>query len=37
MRSRIDDKTIFDRILKADSTANVVRSNGDIETGRKTL
>jgi len=32
---KVDDKTIFDRILKADSTANVVRSNGDIETGRK--
>ena len=31
----VDDKSIFDRILKADSTANVVRSNGDIETGRK--
>ena len=32
----VDDKSIFDRILKAESTANVVRSNGDIETGRKT-
>jgi len=32
---KVDDKTIFDRILKADSVANVVRSNGDIETGRK--
>ncbi len=32
---KVDDKTIFDRILKADSTANVVRSNGDTETGRK--
>jgi isoquinoline 1-oxidoreductase len=31
---RVDDETIFDRILKADSTANVVRSIGDIETGR---
>ncbi len=32
---KVDDKSIFDRILKADSTANVIRSNGDIETGRK--
>ena len=32
---KVDDKSIFDRILKAESTANVVRSNGDIETGRK--
>ena len=32
---KVDDKSIFDRILKADSVANVVRSNGDIETGRK--
>jgi len=32
---QVDDKSIFDRILKAESTANVVRSNGDIETGRK--
>ena len=32
---KVDDTTIFDRILKADSVANVVRSNGDIETGRK--
>lgn len=31
----VDDKSIFDRILKADSVANVVSSNGDIETGRK--
>lgn len=31
----VDDKSIFDRILKADSTANVVTSNGDIESGRK--
>jgi isoquinoline 1-oxidoreductase len=32
---KVDDKTIFDRILKADSEANVIRSNGDLETGRK--
>ena len=32
---KVDDKSIFTRILNADSTANVVRSNGDIETGRK--
>ena len=32
---KVDDKTIFDHIMKANSTANVVRSNGDIETGRK--
>ncbi len=32
---KVDDKSIFDRILKADSTANVLRSTGDIETGRK--
>ncbi len=32
---KVDDTTIFDRILKADSVANVVRSDGDIETGRK--
>ncbi len=32
---KVDDTTIFDRILKADSVPNVVRSNGDIETGRK--
>ena len=32
---KVDDKSIFDRILKADSTANVVGTNGDIETGRK--
>jgi len=31
----VNEKTIFDRILKAKSTANVVRSNGDIEAGRK--
>ena len=32
---KVDDKSIFDRILKAESVANVVGSNGDIETGRK--
>ncbi len=32
---KVDDKTIFERILKAESSANVVSSNGDIETGRK--
>ncbi|TFG44552.1 MAG: hypothetical protein E4H43_00155 [Bacteroidia bacterium] len=32
---RVDDKSIFDRILKADSTSNVVRSTGDVEAGRK--
>jgi nicotinate dehydrogenase subunit B len=31
---KVDDKTIFDRILKADSVANVLKSNGDIDTGR---
>jgi isoquinoline 1-oxidoreductase len=31
----VDDKTIFDRILKANSEINVIRSNGDLETGRK--
>jgi len=32
---KVDDKSIFERILKADSVANVLKSNGDIETGRK--
>ena len=32
---KTDDKTIFDRILKAKSTANVIKSNGDTGTGRK--
>jgi nicotinate dehydrogenase subunit B len=32
---KVDDKSIFDRILKADSKANVIGTNGDIETGRK--
>lgn len=31
----VDDKTIFDRILKANSETNVIRSNGDLEIGRK--
>lgn len=31
----VNDKTIFDRILKADSTANMVESNGNLGTGRK--
>ncbi|MCX6254304.1 MAG: molybdopterin-dependent oxidoreductase [Bacteroidia bacterium] len=31
----VDDKTIFDRILKANSEANVIRSNGDLETGKR--
>ena len=31
----VDNKSIFDRILKADSVANVVSSNGDLGTGRK--
>jgi nicotinate dehydrogenase subunit B len=32
---KVNDKTIFDWMLKADSAANVVRSTGDIEEGRK--
>lgn len=32
---KVDDKTIFDYILKADSNANVVSSKGDISTGKK--
>jgi nicotinate dehydrogenase subunit B len=32
---KVDDKSIFERILKADSKANVVESSGDIETGKK--
>jgi nicotinate dehydrogenase subunit B len=32
---KVDDETIFDRILKADSNKNVVRSNGDLDTGRQ--
>jgi len=32
---KVDDKTIFDYILKAESNANVLRSNGDISTGRQ--
>ena len=31
----VDDKTIFNRILKADSVANIINSNGNIETGRE--
>jgi nicotinate dehydrogenase subunit B len=31
----VNDKTVFDWMLKADSAANVVRSNGDMETGRQ--
>ena len=32
---KVDDKSIFDRILKADSVAEVIDSKGDIEAGRK--
>ena len=32
---KVDNKSIFDRILKADSVANVINTTGDIETGRK--
>jgi nicotinate dehydrogenase subunit B len=32
---KVDDKSIFDRILKAESSANVIKSTGDIEAGRK--
>ena len=31
----VNDKTIFDWMLKADSRANVVRTKGDLETGRQ--
>jgi nicotinate dehydrogenase subunit B len=31
----VNEKTVFDWMLKADSRANVVRSKGDIETGRQ--
>jgi nicotinate dehydrogenase subunit B len=31
----VNDKTIFEWMLKADSKANVVRTKGDLETGRK--
>lgn len=31
----VNDKTIFEWMLKADSRANVVRSNGDMEVGRQ--
>ncbi|MGC1389740.1 MAG: molybdopterin cofactor-binding domain-containing protein [Bacteroidales bacterium] len=30
----VNDKTIFDYMLKADSTVNILRSGGDIEAGR---
>jgi nicotinate dehydrogenase subunit B len=32
---KVDDKTIFDRILNADSVANILVNNGSLETGRK--
>jgi nicotinate dehydrogenase subunit B len=32
---KVDDKSIFDRILKADSVAEVIGSEGDIAAGRK--
>ena len=31
----VDDKSIFDRILKAGSVPNVLKSNGDLEAGKK--
>jgi nicotinate dehydrogenase subunit B len=31
----VNDKTIFEWMLKADSKANVVRTKGDLDTGRK--
>ena len=31
----VNNKTIFDWILKANSSANVVRTNGDLESGRQ--
>ena len=31
----VNDKTIFEWMLKADSSVNIVRSNGDIEAGRQ--
>ena len=31
----VNDKTIFDWFLKADSSVNVIRSSGDIDAGRK--
>jgi isoquinoline 1-oxidoreductase len=33
---KVDDKSIFDRILNAQSTANVIKTSGDLETGRTT-
>lgn len=35
MEIDVDDKTIFNRILKAESVANVIDSKGNIETGKK--
>ena len=32
---KVNDKTIFDWMLKADSAANVVKTTGDIEAGRQ--
>jgi len=32
---KVNDKTIFDWLLKSDAAANVVRSAGDLEEGRK--
>jgi nicotinate dehydrogenase subunit B len=32
---KVNDKTIFDWLLKSDSSANVVRTAGDLEEGRK--
>jgi nicotinate dehydrogenase subunit B len=32
---KVNDKTIFDWMLKADTAANVARTTGDIEAGRK--
>jgi len=31
----VNDKTIFDWLLKADSTSNIETSNGDLESGKK--
>ena len=32
---KVNEKTLFDRMLKADSSVNVLKSDGDIEAGRK--
>ena len=32
---KVDDKTIFDRILKADSVADILNSEGDLDAGKK--